>query len=369
MRDFGFTLGATDKKTKARTGVIYTPHGDIQTPAFVPVGTQASVKSLSPNELDTLGVQLYFVNTYHMYLRPGMDVIKKVGGLHNFMHWNKPIITDSGGFQAFSLAKKESLVKISDDGVEFQSHWDGSKHMFTPERSMQWQAELGSDMHIAFDDCTPYPVTHEQAKASMERTHRWAKRSLAAHTQGALYGSIQGSVFEDLRKESAKFISSLDFDGIAIGGVSVGESKKEMVSVLSWVSPLLPPDKPRHLLGVGEVDDIFALVEAGMDTFDCVQPTRLARTGVLLVGNKQLDITKAVFADDTKPIEEGCACYACANFSRAYIHHLFHVRELLAYRLATIHNLFFMHALVGEIRKSIEQESFVELKKKWLYNS
>lgn len=365
MKNFGFKVLHVDKKSKARIGIIHTPHGDIHTPAFVPVGTQATVKSLTPDELNTLGVELFFVNTYHAYLRPGIEVIKKFGGLHKFMHWDKPLITDSGGFQVFSLAKKASLVKISEDGVEFQSHWDGSKHVFTPESSMQWQAELGSDMHIAFDDCTPYPVTHEKAKVSMERTHRWSARSLAAHTQGALYGSVQGSVYEDLRKESARTICSMDFDGIAVGGVSVGESKKEMADVLNWISPLLPPDKPRHLLGVGEIDDIFHLVEHGIDTFDCVQPTRLARTGILFMKKSSIDITKAKYEKDMRPIDD-CACYTCKIFSRAYIHHLFHVRELLAYRLATIHNIHFVNSLVTAIRASIVDGSFLELKNKWL---
>lgn len=427
---FSFQHVKSDKKTHARLGVIHTPHGDIQTPSFVPVGTQATVKSLTPDELDTLGVQLYFVNTYHMYLRPGIPIVKKFGGLHHFMHWEKPLMTDSGGFQVFSLAKNSllgknarvadenlapssirsrnnhdslhpvgsrsqvkpdkilsaflaqgSLVKISDDGVEFRSHWDGSKHVFTPESSMGWQWDLGADIHIAFDDCTPYPVTHEKAKISLERTHAWAKRSLDAHKSladkhkgkpyQALYGSIQGSIFEDLRKESAQFITSMDFDGFAIGGVSVGESKKEMVDVMNWVVPLLPDDKPRHLLGVGEFDDIFALVESGIDTFDCVQPTRLARMGALFVKsvtakNHTIDITKTLFADDVHPIDRLCHCYTCQHFSRAYLHHLFHVRELLAYRLATIHNIYFMQSLVDDIRKSIAEESFLDLKKKWL---
>lgn len=379
-KDFSYTCAARDPQTRARTGVIHTPHGDIETPAFVPVGTQATVKSMTPEDLNTLGVQLYFVNTYHMYLRPGTEIIKLAGGLHRFMNWSKPLITDSGGFQVFSLARPKytktmenaertpSLVKISEDGVEFQSHWDGSTHVFTPESSMKWQAELGADIHIAFDDCTAYPVTHALAEASMKRTHRWAKRSLAAHTQGALYGSIQGSIFEDLRVTSAKYISSMDFDGIAIGGVSVGESKKEMRDVLSWVSPLLPDDKPRHLLGVGEIDDIFSLVESGVDTFDCVQPTRLARMGWLMVGNTILDITKSVHAADLTPVDSSCGCYTCKNFTRAYLYHLFHVKELLAYRLATIHNLQVIHALVAQIRQSIYNGSFLDLKQKWLYD-
>lgn len=365
MNDFLFQVFHQDKKTNARTGIIHTPHGDIQTPAFVPVGTQASVKSLSPDDLHALGVQLYFVNTYHMYLRPGVEVVKKMGGLHKFMHWDRPLMTDSGGFQAFSLGRTD-LARVTDDGVEFRSHWDGSTHIFTPENSMQFQADLAADIHIAFDDCTPYPVTHEKAKKSMERTHLWASRSLAAHRQGALYGSIQGSVYEDLRTISAKYISNMDFHGIAIGGVSVGESKIEMRKVLDWVLPLLPDEKPRHLLGVGEIDDIFALVEAGVDTFDCVQPTRLARMGTLFVEKSQIDITKSVFAVDMSPIEKGCSCYTCVTFTRAYVHHLFHVHELLAYRLATIHNLHFVHVLVENIRKSINEGLFLELKNKWV---
>lgn len=369
MNTFSFTYQQPDKKSHARVGEISTPHGVIHTPAFVPVGTQAAVKSLTPDELSTLGVQLFFVNTYHTYLRPGIEIIKKLGGLHKFMGWDGPIITDSGGFQVFSLARKASLVKITEDGVMFQSHWDGSEHFFTPESSMEYQAMLGSDMHIAFDDCTPYPVTHEIAKKSMERTHRWATRSLAAHTQGALYGSIQGSIYEDLRKESAKFICAMNIDGIAIGGVSVGETKQEMKKVLEWVTPLLPPDKPRHLLGVGEIDDIFVLIEAGIDTFDCVQPTRLARVGMLFEGKTMVDITKSMFAQDTRPIDGDCACYACINFSRAYLHHLFHVKELLGYRLATIHNLHFVHTLVAAIRSSIKDGTFSELKKRWIYDT
>lgn len=363
MSTFGFRLLKKDKKTNARLGVITTPHGKISTPAFVPVGTQASVKSLTPEELKELGVQLFFVNTYHTYLRPGIDVIKKFGGLHKFMGWSGPIITDSGGFQVFSLKPK-----ITDDGVTFQSHWDGTKHEFTPEKSIEIQNALAADIIIAFDECTTYPTTHQYAHKAMERTHRWAKRSLAYKHSGAMYGVVQGSIFEDLRKESAKFISSMDFDGIAIGGVSVGESKKEMKNVLTWVVPYLPEDKPRHLLGVGEIDDIFTLVEWGMDTFDCVQPTRLARMGKIFHKKEDIDITKKEFAQDTKPIDSDCRCYTCQHFSRAYVHHLFRVREFLGYRLATIHNIHFVNSLMVEIRVAISQGKFLELKKQWLYN-
>lgn len=362
MKTFGFTCISQAKQSRARLGEITTPHGDIQTPAFVAVGTQATVKSLTPDELKDLGVQLLIVNTYHTYLRPGIDVIKKFGGLHKFMGWSGPIITDSGGFQVFSLKPK-----ITDDGVTFQSHWDGTKHEFTPEKSIEIQNALGADIIIAFDECTTYPTTHQYAHKAMERTHRWAKRSLAYKHSGAMYGVVQGSIFEDLRKESAKFISSMDFDGIAIGGVSVGESKEEMKNVLEWVVPYLPSQIPRHLLGVGEIDDIFTLVEYGMDTFDCVQPTRLARMGKLFTKTRAIDINKIAFAKDRKPIDN-CDCYTCQHFSRAYLHHLFRVRELLAYRLATIHNIHFVHSLLSDIRYAISKNTFLELKKQWLYN-
>ena len=367
MKGFRFKVLAKDKTTNARVGEIHTSHGVIKTPAFVPVGTQASIKSLTPEEIRDSGTQLFFVNTHHMYLRPGIEVVKKLGGLHKFMGWDGPIITDSGGLQVFSLGRSD-LVKITDDGVEFRSHWDGSKHLFAPEMAMEWQWRLGSDIHIAFDDCTGYPVTHAVAKKSMERTHRWAKRSLASHQKQkgsqALYGSIQGSVYEDLRKESATFISSLDFDGIAIGGVAVGESKEEMIDVLDWVTPILPERKPRHLLGVGEIDDIFALVEHGIDTFDCVGPTRLARMGKLLE-NKEIDITNKIFTEDKKPIHPTCQCYTCTHFSRAYIHHLFRVRELLGYRLATIHNLHFVLELTRQIREHLKNGTFLQFKREF----
>jgi len=413
VKTFRFEKTYQDTKTSARTGVIHTPHGPIQTPAFVPVGTQATVKSLTSQDLQELDTHLFFVNTYHMYLRPGLDVIVKAQGLHAFMGWDRPIITDSGGFQVFSLGRKKfvsrknaidsqdpqnkddqhespSLVQISDDGVTFRSHWDGSKHVFTPELSMQYQWTLGSDIHIAFDDCTPYPVTEKLARTSMERTHRWAVRSIDEHEKlaeksrqsqekyQALYGSIQGSVYEHLRKESVQFITSCPFDGFAIGGVAVGESKAEMKKILQWVTPYLPQDKPRHLLGVGEIDDVFELIEHGMDTFDCVQPTRLARMGRLFTMTRQkyaqtyenasyeIDITRPEYKEDMNAIDATCPCYTCTHASRAYIHHLFKVRELLAYRLATIHNISFMNRLVNEIRLAIQRNSFVALKKKWL---
>lgn len=397
MKNFSFEVVHKDKKTNARAGVIHTLHGEIQTPAFVPVGTQATVKSLSPQDLEEIGVQVFFVNTYHLYLRPGLEVIKLFGGLHQFMNWSGPLMTDSAGFQIFSLGEvnrkrrmlvesaecEVPLVKINEDGVVFRSHLDGSTHVFTPESSIEAQITLGADIMIAFDECTYYPATYDYAQKAMERTHRWAERSLAvyqakARDYQALYGSIQGGVYQDLRIESAKFISSLDFPGLAIGGVSVGESKKEMRNVLRWVVPLLPPEKPRHLLGVGEIDDIFALVEQGVDTFDCVMPTRLARAGQILVHhtnrkaqdyNKKkylLDINRAEYARDLGPLDEKCDCWVCRSFSRAYLHHLFRAKELLAYRLATYHNLCFMTSLTKQIRQAIVDDRFSQLKKDWL---
>jgi len=398
MSEFNFEILGKDVKSDARAGVIHTVHGDIQTPAFIPVGTQATVKSMSNEDLQGIGVQVFFVNTYHLYLRPGLEVIEKCGGLHSFIGWERPLMTDSAGFQIFSLGNVNRqrrlclqgdpleipLVKINEEGVIFRSHLDGSEHIFTPEKSVESQMILGADMMIAFDECTYYPATHDYAKKAMERTHRWALRCLAA-AQGklqdyqALYGVVQGGVFEDLRRESTKFISNLPFEGVAIGGVAVGESKKEMQDVLDWVIPLLPEEKPRHLLGVGEIDDIFALVEKGIDTFDCVMPTRLARMGFVLVKlktqnsklktNKErflLDLTKAESAVDTRPIDETCDCFVCKNYRREYLNHLFRAKELLAYRLATYHNLYFLENLMQDIRVSIKEGRFDQLKKEWL---
>ena len=305
MSKFNFEILGKDVKSDARAGVIHTVHGDIKTPSFVPVGTQATVKSMSNEDLQEIGVQVFFVNTYHLYLRPGLEAIEKGNGLHSFIGWGKPLMTDSAGFQIFSLGDVNRqrklclqgdpleipLVKISEEGVKFRSHLDGSGHLFTPEKSIEVQRILGADIMIAFDECCYYPATHDYAKKAMERTHRWALRCLAAKSklQGklserqTLYGVVQGGVFEDLRRQSAKYISSLPFPGIAIGGVAVGESKKEMKDVLDRVVPLLPEEKTRHLLGVGEIDDIFTLVEKGIDSFDCVMPTRLGRMGHLLV--------------------------------------------------------------------------------------
>jgi len=378
---FKFEITHQDKKTKARLGKIQTDHGVIETPAFVAVGTAASVKSLTPEEIFQTGTQIFFVNTFHLHFRPGEKFIKKLGGVHKFMNWQGPIISDSGGFQIFSLAREEKikLVKITERGVEFRSPWDGTRDFLTPEKSIAIQKDLGADIILCLDDCTPYPVSHQKAEGSLKRTHRWAQESLKAYkklkSKQALYGIVQGSVFKDLRVDSAKFISCLPFAGIAIGGVSVGESKKEMKKVLDWATPLLPENKPRHLLGVGEIDDIFTLVKAGIDTFDCVMPTRLGRMGHILIKSQNsnvkcqnftYDITKTKFAEDKKPLDPQCDCYVCKNFSRAYICHLFRSKELLAYRLATYHNLYFINQLMIKIRQAIKENCLEKLKTKYL---
>lgn len=398
-KDFKFEIIKKDKKSKARVGKITTAHGIINTPAFVAVGTQGTVKGLSPKDLQETGTQILFGNTYHLHLRPGEDIIKNFGGLGKFMSWKGPTITDSGGFQVFSLGQvtmklteegegtEVKLVNITDEGVMFRSHIDGSKHMFTPEISIEIQKKLGADLILAFDECAPQPSTYEYTKEAMERTHKWAMRSLKASQgkqchpwQQALYGIIQGGVFQDLREESAKFISNLalsgteGFDGIAIGGVAVGESKKEMREAVDWSYPFLPENKPRHLLGIGEVDDIFDVIERGMDTFDCVIPTRFGRYGIVFisppVGNLnnrfRIDLNKVAFSKDQSPIDKGCLCSVCQNFTRGYLHHLFRANELLAYRLASYHNMFFINNLVKEIRESLLEDRFVQMKKEWL---
>jgi len=377
MENF-FRLLKQDKKSKARMGEIKTPHGVILTPAFIPVGSQATVKSLTPQDLEEISVQVFFANTYHLYLRPGVKIVKKMGGLHQFMNWERPLMTDSGGFQVFSLGRSD-LVKIDYDGVSFRSHLDGSRHYFTPEKSIEAQQDLGADMMVAFDECPSYPVTYEYAKIAMQRTHRWALRSLKTaqskpfKDKQFIFGVIQGSTFEDLRKESAEFISSQLFDGLAIGGVAVGESKKEMVQVLDWVMPVLQKQKvkrPIHLLGVGEIDDIFSAVERGVDIMDCVMPTRLGRMGWILIKEKvkdfKDDITKEEFVGDRRPLDPTCQCFVCQNFSRAYLNHLFRAKELLAYRLATYHNLYFMEQLFAKIREAIKKDEFLAFKKTWL---
>lgn len=395
-----FTINAQDGQ--ARRGVLKTPHGNIQTPALTPVGTQGTVKTLDTGDLKGLDAQVVLANTYHLYLRPGSKLIRQLGGLHGFMNWDGPIITDSGGFQVFSLGfglehgvskissifpdedrgsavhtKKSKLMKVDNDGVSFQSHLDGSSHRFTPENSIQIQQELGADIILAFDECTSPLHEHAYTKAALKRTHAWAERCLSAWTsrdEQALFGIVQGGAFRDLREESASFIDSRDFPGVAIGG-SLGKSKRDMHAILDWTIPLLDDQKPRHLLGIGEVEDLFEGVRRGVDTFDCVAPTRMARNGTVYVSprnggrisNKfRLNIRAAKYRADSKPLDPGCTCPACQTHTRAYIRHLFNANELLGLRLATIHNLHFMLGLMGGMREAIESEQFEALAKDWL---
>jgi queuine tRNA-ribosyltransferase/7-cyano-7-deazaguanine tRNA-ribosyltransferase len=367
----------------------------VETPAFLPVATQASVKALDVRDLREVGeVGMILANTYHLYLRPGAETIAKFGGLHKFMGWDGPILTDSGGFQVFSLgfgiehevgkivnlygekltigevrdvrevAIRTKLCKVEEEGPTFQSHLDGSAHFFPPEKSVEVQIKLGADLIVALDECTSPLHNYDYTKTSMERSHRWELRSLKVSKSKNMFGVIQGGPFEDLRIESAKFVSNNDFFGVGIGGALV--SKEKMCEILNWIYPYLAPEKPRHLLGIGAVGDILEAVSRGVDLFDCVEPTRIARHGRVLIKNNNLDINKAEFKVDSKPIDKNCLCYTCQNFTRAYLHHLFRSHELLAYRLATIHNVYFMTRLMKSIREAIQNRTFAKLKESWL---
>ena len=344
------------KQTGARRGVIHTPHGDIQTPIFMPVGTQATVKSMTPEELkEEVKAQIILSNTYHLYLRPGQEIVKEAGGLHNFMKWDRPILTDSGGFQVFSLS---SLRKITEEGVAFHSHLDGSKHLFTPESVMKTEEDLGADIIMAFDECCPYPSTYEYTKNSMERTTRWAKRCKEAHAteNQALFGIIQGGFFEDLRKKSAEDLIALDLPGYAIGGISVGEPKEEFLKMLYYTTPLMPKDKPRYLMGVGTPDYLIEAALAGIDMCDCVLPTRIARNGTALTSHGKVVVRNATYERDWTPLDPEGDCYTCKNYTRAYIRHLVKANEILGVRLLSIHNLRFLTRLMENIRTAIEND-------------
>lgn len=406
---FGFETRWTDGLS--RTGRLVTPHGVVDTPAFVAVGTRAAVKALGPDDLRAADQSVLFANTYHLYLRPGCDVIDALGGLHRFMAWDGPIMTDSGGFQVFSLgagiehgvgkvapmfpgtapapasgparrtAGGRPLAVVGEDGVRFTSHLDGSEQYLTPEGSIAAQRALGADIVLAFDECTSPMHDHAYTRRAMERTHRWAERSLQEFeregprhgARQALYGITQGGWFEDLRRESTEAIAALPFDGIAIGG-SLGRTKADMAAVLGWSTPMLPPERPRHLLGIGEIPDIFMAVEHGIDTFDCVAPTRMARNAGLIAREidgrraprQRLNLRNARFARDPAPVVEDCPCALCTTFSRAYLHHLFKARELLAYRLATLHNLTQVNRLMAAIRSSLEDGTYPDLRRAWL---
>ncbi|MBV9711895.1 MAG: tRNA guanosine(34) transglycosylase Tgt, partial [Ktedonobacteraceae bacterium] len=354
MSSFTFTLDAECSQTWARAGTLRTPHGTIRTPIFMPVGTQATVKSLSPEELQSAGAQIILANTYHLMLRPGSELIASFGGLHNFMHWNGPILTDSGGFQVWSLGH---LRKLSEEGVTFKSHLDGSAHMLTPERVMQIEAELGADIILPLDICAPYPCPPLEARKAMESTHRWEERALLAkeryNPQQALFGIVQGAFEPELRQESARIIGNMPFPGLSIGGLSVGEPKEEMWRILNYVTPELPAEKPRHLLGVGSPEDFVMGVGLGMDMFDCVLPTRVARHGGLFTYKGRVNIKSSRFRNVHGPVEEGCDCYTCQNYSAAYVHHLLRSEEQLYYRLGTIHNIHFMLRLGAQLRAAI----------------
>ncbi|WP_027363854.1 tRNA guanosine(34) transglycosylase Tgt [Desulfotruncus alcoholivorax] len=360
-----FEVTGNDNRSGARLGLLSTPHGTIKTPVFMPVGTQASVKTMTPEEVREVGGTMILGNTYHLYLRPGHEIVAEAGGLHNFMNWHSPILTDSGGFQVFSLGP---LRKITDQGVTFRSHIDGSEHYFSPEKSMEIQMALGADVAMAFDECAPYPCSYEDARKAMERTSRWAERCLNRHDpkDQALFGIIQGGVYRDLRLTSAKEITSLGFPGFGIGGLSVGEPKPVMYEVLDYLMPEMPWNKPRYLMGVGSPDCLLEGVARGVDMFDCVLPTRIARNGTVFTRDGKLVVRNAEYAKDFRPLDPDCDCYTCKNYSRAYIRHLIKANEVLGIRLTTLHNLRFVLKLMEDIRAAIASGDFVEYKEQFL---
>lgn len=390
MSQISFKILKKDKKSKARAGIIKTPHGDIETPQFVPVGTKATVKALTPKDLKDMGAQIVLSNTYHLLLKPGPEVIKRFGGLAKFMGWNAPTMTDSGGFQVFSLGvglehgvgkllreeegeKKPRLNKITEEGVMFQSHIDGKKYFLSAEKSIEIQEKLGADLIVAFDDLESPKYSHSEAKKSLELTEKWLIRSKKAHKRKdqLLYGVTHGGIYKDLRILSAKFVDR-NFGAIALGGAH--KNKENMYEIIDWTVSNVAEGKPKHMLGIGEVDDIFEIIERGIDTFDCVIPTRLGRTGFFFVSPKQgnkrnrfrLSIDKSIYSKDKNPLDKNCQCYVCKNFTRGYINHLFKAKELLSYSLLSYHNVYFLINLTREIRKAIINDSYYSLKKKWM---
>ena len=352
-----YELVAEDRKTGARAGLLHTPHGVFKTPMFMPVGTQATVKTVTPEELEEMGAQIILSNTYHLFLRPGTELIHEAGELHRFMNWNKGILTDSGGFQVFSLG---AMRKITEEGVYFRSFLDGSKQFLSPEISIRAQEDLGSDIAMAFDECIPYPADYEYARKSTERTTRWARRCIKAHqrTDRGIFGIIQGGMYKDLRKQSAMEISSLSFDGVAIGGLSVGEPHDLMYDILEETTQWMPKGKARYLMGVGTPDCLVEGVARGVDMFDCVFPTRVARNGMAMIHTGRMNMKNKQYERDFRPIEESCGCYTCRNYTRAYIRHLYKSEELLAFRLVTIHNLYFLLQFMRDMREAIVQGNF-----------
>ena len=360
-----FELIKTDPKTRARRGRLHTPHGTVETPVFMPVGTAATVKAMRPEQVEELGAEIILSNTYHLYLRPGHEIVREAGGLHKFMNWNKPILTDSGGFQVFSLG---ALRKISEEGVMFNSHIDGSRHMLTPEKSMEIQNALGSDIIMAFDECAPYPAYRNYVKKSLERTTRWLKRCKAAHKdteRQSLFGIMQGGMYKELRYQSACEITELDLPGYAIGGLSVGEPREIMYEVLDYATDYLPKDKPRYVMGVGTPDHLFEGVERGVDMFDCVLPTRLARNGAAMTSQGRVSIKNAKYERDFTPLDPECDCYTCRNYSRAYLRHLYKSNEILSSMLLSEHNLRFLVRTMQNIRQALEEDRFTEYKREF----
>ena len=362
MSALKFILEKKDKSDKARAGKIILPHGEVETPVFMPVGTAATVKSMKPEDVERLGAEIILSNTYHLYLRPGSKIIRDAGGLHKFMNWNRPILTDSGGFQVFSLGE---MRKITEEGVEFRSFIDGSKHTLTPEKSIEVQCDLGSDIMMAFDECTPYPADRDYVKNSLERTTRWLKRCIKAQQdteKQALFGIMQGGMYRDLREESARQIVDLDLPGYAIGGLSVGEPKEVMCEVLDYAVDFLPENKPRYLMGVGTPDYIFEGIQRGIDMFDCVLPTRIARNGTAMTSIGRVNIKNAKYERDFEPLDRECDCYTCRNYSKSYLRHLFKANEILSSILLSTHNLHFLVKMTKNIRKAILEDRFFEYK-------
>ncbi len=376
---FEFELIKEDPNSKARLGRFHTPHGSIDTPVFMPVGTQATVKAVTPDNLEKIQAQIILANTYHLFIRPGHNLIREAGGLHKFMNWNKPILTDSGGFQVFSLG---AMRKIKEEGVSFRSHIDGSKHMISPEKSMEIQHALGADIMMAFDECTPYPADRDYVKNSLERTSRWLERCKKYHDAYAaelggespvlgeglnrsLFGIMQGGMYADLRKQSAEQIVEMNLPGYAIGGLSVGEPKELMYEVLDGCVDYLPKNKPRYLMGVGSPDCLFEGVERGIDMFDCVLPTRIARHGMAMTSQGRVNIKNAQFERDFSPLDSECDCYTCRNYSKAYLRHLFKCDEILSSMLMTNHNLHFLVSTMTNIRKALDEDRFLEYKKEF----
>lgn len=367
-----YELIKKSEECDARLGRVHTPHGSIETPVFMPVGTQATVKAMTPEELKDIGAQIILSNTYHLYMRPGQDIVKEAGGLHKFMNWDRPILTDSGGFQVFSLS---NLRDIKEEGVTFKSHIDGSKHFITPEKAVEIQNDLGSDIIMCFDECLPYPCDRDYAEISLNRTIRWAKRCKDAHknteTQ-SLFGIIQGGMFKELREKSVEEMTKIDFPGYSIGGLSIGEPKPILYEVLDWTVHLMPENKARYLMGVGSPDCLIEGSIRGIDMFDCVLPTRIARNGTVFTSHGKLVVRNAEYSRDYRPLDPECDCYACRNYSRAYIRHLFKAKEILGARLTTIHNLHFLIKLMEKIRFAIKDGNLLKLRdefyRKYGYN-